>query len=415
MRDAARVSVVRCPSYGAVQASIRRAVDLIGGFGQFIDSGDRVLIKPNVGRPLADLPTVTDPRFIVALIRQIRSEVRTENIIVAENAVFGYPTSTAFHESGIKQAVERAGATIVALDDCPHRVVHVPRAKVLHEVSIPELMFECDTIVNAPKWKTHVQTDITLCIKNFHGIIHKDYRRMCHTDDLPQKLVDILKIVKPRINIVDGVLGIDGQGPMGCGDALSIGLVAAGEDCVAVDAVCSHIMGYASLEVDTTRIAHYDGLGTGNMEAITVLGEDLAHINISFSKPDLKLVGVYPNVNVILGSVCRGCRSRLKLALEIAKKAGILERMKPITIVCGIDAIIPENDENTVVVGDCTLLRKSLSEDYSTLQLQRRFNESRISGKFVQGCPAWFSTLLDSLFPDTALPYRPILSTVERA
>ena len=75
---------------------------------------------------------------------------------------------------------------------------------------------------------------------------------------LSQKLVDLLKVVKPSLNIVDGVVGMEGYGPTRGGIPKEIGLIAAGKDPVAVDAVCSKIMGYDPMFIDTTRIADYE-------------------------------------------------------------------------------------------------------------------------------------------------------------
>ena len=207
MSGKTKVALLKQSNYETIKEGVKRLVDLIGGFKNFLKENDRIWIKPNVSRPAPGIPTCTDPRIVVAIIELLREEVGTKKIVVADNPVFAYPGKKAFVEIGMEQSVTQIGADVVKLDESDWVLTEIPGGKVLKEVLIPKLYYETDAIINVPKWKTHLQTDVTLCVKNFHGVIHWDYRRIHHTDQLPQKLVDILKVVKPTLNIVDGVVG----------------------------------------------------------------------------------------------------------------------------------------------------------------------------------------------------------------
>jgi uncharacterized protein (DUF362 family) len=155
---------------------------------------------------------------------------------------------------------------------------------VLDKVYIARALLEADVIVNLPKLKTHSLTLFTGAVKNFYGVVPAGLRTRFHGDhprpaEFCQLLVDIFSVARPALTIMDAVVGMEGAGPAN-GAPREIGLIIAGEDAVAVDAVAQSIVGLEPLRVWTTRHAHDRGLGTGDPAEIEVVGEEMASVRV---------------------------------------------------------------------------------------------------------------------------------------
>jgi len=92
-------------------------------------------------------------------------------------------------------------------------------------------------------------------------------------------MVDILAVIKPDLAIMDGIIGMEGDGPA-AGPPRKVGVVLASQDLVALDAVASHIIGYAPFDIDITRVASERGLGEGELERIQVEGAPLSEVKL---------------------------------------------------------------------------------------------------------------------------------------
>jgi uncharacterized protein (DUF362 family) len=326
-----KVSLAKVENYEKAQAGIRAAMAPLGGFSQFIDPDQIVWLKPNMVRPLPTIPAITDARFMAALIREIKEDAEPRKIIVADNPYSGYPGEKSFNFEGefsglkMKETCEKEGAEVIYLDEYKFDLVQIPTAKVLKEVELSHLREEVDVIINVPKLKTHVQTGITVAIKNWHGLISWKYRRVWHSDNLDQKLVDIFKGpgAMPQLNIIDGIIGVHEFGPSLGGIPFESKTIMAGPDPVACDAVAAYMMGWDDpSNVEMIRIANYDGVGIGDLSKIEIVGEPLYRLE-GWLRPNMQLTAEYPNINVVVGSVCAGCKSRLKFALENINKRGL--------------------------------------------------------------------------------------------
>ena len=89
-------------------------------------------------------------------------------------------------------------------------------------------------------------------------------------------IVDIYEAVKPAFHVVDAITGLEGRGPSNGGKPRQVGLVIAGSDGVAVDAVSAAIIGLNPLDISTTSIAAQRGLGTADLKRIEIAGVPLA-------------------------------------------------------------------------------------------------------------------------------------------
>lgn len=411
-----KVSIAKADNYEEAQAGIRAVMEPLGGFGAFIKDGQSVWLKPNMVRPLPNVPALTDARFMAALIREIKEQTDPSRIVVADAPYRGYPGVKAFNFEGeysglkMKETCEKEGAEVIYLDEYKWEKVEIPSAKVLKEAEFSKLRNEVDVIINVPKLKTHVQPGITVALKNWHGFISWPYRRLWHADNLSQKLVDIFKGpgAMPALNIVDGIIGVHEFGPSIAGLPYDSKTIIASPDPVATDAVASYMMGWDDpFQVEMVRIGHYDGVGVGDLNEIEIVGEPIFQFE-DWIRPNMDLIAVYPNVNVIVGGLCAGCKSRVKFAMENILKRGLweeyFEKHDPLTIVCGVGARLPEPSEDVWYVGDCTQFGQKWDEegnprfawDEETVAERRKLLEDP-KAVWFRGCPVWFTALSDEI------------------
>ena len=189
---------------------------------------------------------------------------------------YGIPEKYNFLAEDMAWEVFRPKAKMRVLDRIYPRGIRIPA------------FFHGKNIVHLPTAKCHIYTTITGSIKNAFGGLLATRRHYTHSY-IHETLVDLLAIQKeihPGIfTVMDATLCGNGPGPRTM-IPVEKGLILAGSDSVAIDAVAARIMGFDPLKIDYIRLAHEDGLGVGRVEEIEVLGEDLSSINFHFSVGD---------------------------------------------------------------------------------------------------------------------------------
>jgi uncharacterized protein (DUF362 family)/ferredoxin len=282
-----RVALVRCANYdlAAATEAVRQAMDLLGGMAAFVQPGQRVLLKPNIVRGVDPERAVSTHPAVVAAVATLVIEAGGKPIIVESPGGPFSPIALrmAYRRAKIDWAAEVSGAELNF--DCEAVQVSHPDGVVLHRLDLVRALLDADVVINLPKLKTHNLTTLTLAVKNLLGLVPgalkigyhaklQDRERFC------QGLVDILTYVKPALQIMDAVVGMEGDGPSG-GDPRPIGAVVAGADALAVDIVCTALVGMEPEEVETTRVAIARGLTSGRLQDIELLGESLDALRVA--------------------------------------------------------------------------------------------------------------------------------------
>ena len=161
------------------------------------------------------------------------------------------------------------------------------KAEILKHFFLPKPVKEADLIINVAKLKTHTLTKITCAIKNLYGCIPGGMKQNFHRDAVGERkfsslLVDIYQNIKPRLNIIDAVIAMEGEGPSS-GKPKKINLLLASENAIALDIVASKLMGFKPRKILAIKEAIKRKLYP-NYE-IKIVG-DLKEIpNLRFEKP----------------------------------------------------------------------------------------------------------------------------------
>ena len=277
------VSIVRLDNYRPdnVAAALVRGLDLLGGLASIIRPQSKVFVKINHLSPAspAERGIVTHPVLageVLKFLKNMGCDITVGDDIQSSPA-------DGFAISGYHDVCRAVGVRLVNLKEAGFRKVSLEGSR-LKEVYISPLCLGADFIIDLAKLKTHSFTVFTGAVKNMFGVIPHGLRLKCHrqfgqSDQFSEMLVDIFSRVRPHLTIMDGVVAMEGEGPA-AGRCRTTGVVVAGRDGVAVDAVSSAIIGFNPMNIFTTSDADKRGLGQGRLSQIEVLGESLESVRV---------------------------------------------------------------------------------------------------------------------------------------
>lgn len=386
-----------------IKAAVKQAVELaVGSIDNVIKPGQKVLVKPNLAFQAP--PTsfaVVDPRTLEAILLYLKEESKAGEIAVGDNPSLGMHVGKArpaFAQSGLEEASKLGGADrIIYFDETETVHVKVPGGKFLREADVWKPFLDADVVINVPKMKVHLAKTVTLGLANWQGILRNDHpheggkdgkglhtnQQGQHRMDIDPKVVDEYRIRKADLTITDAVIAMEGQGPH-VGEPIEMGLILAGTDTVAVDAVTAACMGFEPIEIPAVRIAYHEGLGEMRLDHIEVAGAQIADVMKHFRRASGNPIGMYPGLDVRLQQSCPGCFINIRGAIDnFAKHSGFdLEEYKAklddvIFISGGQPDLDPEDARGKVVfiVGDCWEYFPSAPKIREALGLARKVVE----------------------------------------
>jgi len=237
---------------------VREAVNRLGGIERFVQKGDRVLIKPNVGwdrQP--EQAANTSPEVVGALVRLCReagaSEVWVSDVSLNDPA-------RCFTRSGIQAAAQAAGAE-VRLAGANDFVTTDMGGSLLRVWPVSRFFHEADKVINVPIVKHHSLCGCTLAMKNWYGVLG-GRRNQLH-QDIHASIVDLAQAVRPTLTVMDAIRVLKRNGPTGgsLGDVAIENTVIAGLDEVAIDACSLQFLGLTPDRVSYLAMGEGRGLG----------------------------------------------------------------------------------------------------------------------------------------------------------
>lgn len=252
--------------------------------------GKSVLLKPNLVETALDKPHInTHPVMLVAAAEAFR-RLDASRVIIAEGQGHRRDTELVLQESGVSRALEEGNLPFVDLN---HDEV-APRTNAgewtkLTALHLPRTLLEADVIVSMPKMKTHHWAGMTCAMKNLFGVmpgvVYGWPKNLLHYQGIPQSILDINATVAPHLTIVDGIIGMEGDGPI-MGGAKRANCVLVGRNFPAVDATAARIM---NLNVGgIPYLAAASGkLGPVQSQNITQVGEPIAAVQNDFAVLDV--------------------------------------------------------------------------------------------------------------------------------
>ncbi|MDY3553997.1 DUF362 domain-containing protein [Gemmata sp. JC717] len=251
-------------------------------------AGKRVVLKPNLVEYRADRVINTDPRVVDAVITLCKQEGAAE-IIVAEGPGHWRNVEFLVRESGLGAVLDKHGVRFLDINhDEPVKVLNLGRLTKLDHLYMSRTVLGADVLVSLPKLKMHHWAGVTLSLKNLFGtlpgICYGWPKNELHWRGIPQSIVDISCTHPAHLSIIDGIIGMEGDGPLH-GTAKHAGVLVMGMDPVAVDATGARIMGLPPERVPTLVYAAAKRVGRIAEAEIPQLGEPIAAVAQAFALP----------------------------------------------------------------------------------------------------------------------------------
>ena len=241
----------------------------------------RVVLKPNLVEYHADKVINTHPHVIAAMIELCRHEGAKE-VVVAEGPGHWRNTDYLVTASGLGDVLRHYRVPFVDLNhDQPVALDNLGRLTRLERIYMAATVAHADVLVSLPKLKTHHWAGVTLSLKNLFGtlpgICYGWPKNDLHRQGIDASIVDIALTRPPDLVLVDGIIGMEGDGPLN-GTATPVRVLVMGCDAVAVDATCCRIMCLAPERVGHLQLAQRYKLGQVDERCIHQIGEPIAAV-----------------------------------------------------------------------------------------------------------------------------------------
>jgi uncharacterized protein (DUF362 family) len=248
-------------------ALTRAAIDALGGMTRFINKGDVVTIKPNIGWDRAPIHAANTNPEVVATVVRAAYEAGAKHVIVTDFSC--NEAQRSFQRSGIWKAAYDAGAEIVLPADHQFRTVPMG-GTVLDEWPVLRPIIDADKVINIPIAKHHSLARFTCAMKNWYGLIGGRRNRL--HQDIHTSIADLASFMRPTLTVIDAIRVLVRNGPQGgnVDDTREMNTIIATLDEVAGDTYACELIGEKADRIDYLRQGHQRGIGTMDLRRIQI-------------------------------------------------------------------------------------------------------------------------------------------------
>ena len=314
------VSISRVQTYdrATIESQMQTLIDQLGGLGDVVKPGDSVAIKTNLtggvfsGRlngVTAEESFVTHPEVVRALVKQVQAAGAKEIFIV--EAVYEWES---YREWGYEDIASDLGVKLIDLNDSKPFADFVemsvgPDSHIFKNFTFNSILKDVDVFMSVSKMKNHYLAGVTHTLKNLYGLVPYRFYRLNEQDKyrsgfhgtetqtrqrLPRIIVDINRARPIHFSLIDGIRTTQGgEGPwISSITPIEPGVLIAGKNAVATDAVATAVMGHDPLDDypdspfvrcdNHLNLAAQAGLGTNRLDEIDVLGAQISDVRASF-------------------------------------------------------------------------------------------------------------------------------------
>ena len=289
MPQQAQAFVAKVPHYQLdIADAIRRGIGKLGISPQEL-KGKRILLKPNLVETASGAPHINTHPLVLRGAIEAFLRLGASTVMVGEGPGHRRDTLAVYEESGLADVLTEDRIRFHDLNYIPgYELPNAGRQSSMRTLTFPAIFQEVDWIVSVAKMKTHHIAGATLSMKNLFGVMPGIYygwpKNVLHHAGIENSILDINATLKPHFAIVDGIVGMQGDGPI-MGDPKQVGVLVMGRNLAAVDATCCRIMG-----IDPYKLSYLERadnwLGPIGEGSIQQRGEAIASVRTNFDLID---------------------------------------------------------------------------------------------------------------------------------
>jgi len=318
-RYSVAIGKVRTYDRASIERQMQTLINQLGGLGDVVKPGDNVAIKTNLtggvnsGRLKGISPEesfVTHPEVVRALVKQVKAAGAKEIFIV--EAVYEWAS---YQEWGYEEIASDLGVTLIDLNDSKPYADFIeksvgPDFHIFEKFTFNQILKDVDVFMSVSKMKNHDLAGVTHTMKNLYGLVPYRFYRLSEQDKyrsgfhgigsqtrerLPRIIVDINRARPIHFSLIDGIKTTQGgEGPwIKSMTPIEPGVLIAGKNPVATDAVATAVMGHDPLGdfpdspfvrcVNHLNLAAQAGLGMNRLDEIEVLGSQISEVKTQFA------------------------------------------------------------------------------------------------------------------------------------
>lgn len=273
-----KVAIIPCPSYD--DKKLLNAINI--GWQKTNPprvKNKKVVIKPNLVEFSVKRPINTDVRLVRALV-QFLQELGAQEVIIAEGPGHRRDTEAVWKKAGYFDLKNEFNIPLIDLNYDDLRIIKTVSYKdsLIKKLYLPKTILSADVIISVPKMKTHHWVGVTLSLKNMIGIVpgikYGWPKNIIHWNKIEKSIIEINATIPTHYTIVDGVLGMEGDGPI-MGSPKKVGALVMGNNALSVDATSARIMGLEPARINYFQPAQENRLGSLKEEDIILTASEI--------------------------------------------------------------------------------------------------------------------------------------------
>ena len=349
------VSAYHCDNYDKdnVYNIVENIIKSFGNISDIIKPNTKILIKLNLLSAYPpDQAITTHPEIVRAIINVVR-KAGAIPVMGDSPGNLAQGIEHIWDKTGMLQLAKEENVELVNFEACGCVEVSIQHPNI-KQIYITKAIMDCDAIINVPKLKTHTFMGFTCGVKNFYGIIpgvrKAEYHKLAPTPkDFSYLLSEIYRMVKEKLlfTIVDGVYGLEGNGPSLSGQKRKYGIIAGSQDTVMLDAFILDKIGIKSKNNVLLKPLKEKKLGDTDLQNMIYVGDNVSEFNFDKTKlPITKFLNLLPSWLARFVTKYAGRLFWVKPNIIEAKCVGCLQCIKS----CPVKAIIKNKDKVKPVI-----------------------------------------------------------------
>lgn len=321
----------KCYDKNEVLNNIIKLFEYFGGINLFFSKNDKVLLKPNLLFARKASEHVTTHPLIIYSLCQLLSDLGCK-LIIGDSPGFGNAIYV-MKKNGTYDLIKKFNPQFINFEKSVLIEINNPN-RIFKSFEVAKEVLEVNKIINIAKLKSHAQMILTLCVKNTFGLIvglkKPEWHFKAGTNNyiFARMLLELHLAIAPTFNILDGIYGMDGNGPAN-GTPRKFEILAGGPNAIAIDTTIAYILGLY-FKFYTQKVAYDMKLEGAKIEDIEFLGNtpyDFSIKNFKLAK-SMEIGWNIPNFlrnyfkNIML--------SKPKYDINKCKLCGICQKVCPV-------------------------------------------------------------------------------------